>query len=155
MEEILRQDPDILETLQSLIDQGKTYQEISDILKITHSSVHRGLSAHSVRHFCASRGISKRTDAELDAIIADSVAQVYLYPSSYHPAMVHCTIIMACMGRGINNECTPNWLLWSKFFRVMHWLEPCTCSYILLLLYIILLWCINDSFYLHVQLSIN
>ena len=76
MEEILRQDPDIPETLQSLIDQGKTYQEISDILKATHSSVHRGLSARSVRRFCASRGISKRTDAELDAIIADSVAQV-------------------------------------------------------------------------------
>ena len=43
MEEILRQDPDILETLQSLIDQGKTYQEISDILRATHSSVHGGL----------------------------------------------------------------------------------------------------------------
>ena len=81
MEEILRQDPDILDTLQTLVDQGKTYQEISDILKTAHSSVHRGLSwsARSVRRFCSSQGISKRTDAELDAIIAGSVAQVYLY----------------------------------------------------------------------------
>jgi hypothetical protein len=79
MEEILRQDPDILDTFQTLIDQGKTYQEISDILKTAHSSVHRGLSARSVRRFCSSQGISKRTDAELDAIITDSVAQVYLY----------------------------------------------------------------------------
>ena len=78
MEEILRQDPDILETLQTLIDEGKTYQDISDILKTSHSSVHRGLSARSVRRFCSSRGISKRTDAELDAIISDSVAQVDL-----------------------------------------------------------------------------
>ena len=114
MEEILRQDPDILETLQSLIDQGKTYQEISDILKATHSSVHRGLLAR-VRRFCASRGISKRTDAELDAIIADSVAQVYrnysLYPSSYHPTMVHCTIIMQGGGASMIKSC-------------MHYIEP-------------------------------
>ena len=83
MEDVLRHDPDLIETLQTLIDEGKTYQEISDILKTAHSSVHRGLSARSVRRFCSSRGISKRTDAELDAVISDSVAQVICHhPSS-------------------------------------------------------------------------
>lgn len=76
MEKVLHQDPGIVETLQTLIDEGKTYQEISDILKTAHPSMDRGLSARSVRRFCSSKGISRRTDAELDAIISESVAQV-------------------------------------------------------------------------------
>ena len=48
MEEVVSQDPDAVERLQTLLDEGKSYREISDVLKATHTSIYRGLSACSV-----------------------------------------------------------------------------------------------------------
>lgn len=49
MEMIAEQDSDIRGKLQHYIDEGKTYEIISDILKDEYPSITRGLSARSVR----------------------------------------------------------------------------------------------------------
>ena len=84
MEEVERQDSDLSDRLQALIDAGKTYAEISDVLQAAHPSVQRGLSARSVRRFCSSRGISKRTNAEVDAIVSETVTQLYSQCGGIH-----------------------------------------------------------------------
>lgn len=76
METIAEQDSNIQERLQRYVDEGKTYEMISDILKDEYPSVIRGLSARSVRRFCASKGISKKKGAQLDAAVAQSVSEV-------------------------------------------------------------------------------
>ena len=76
MEMIAEQDSDIRGKLQHYIDEGKTYEIISDILKDEYPSITRGLSARSVRRFCASNGISKKKGAQLDAVVAQSVSEV-------------------------------------------------------------------------------
>ena len=60
MEAIEQVDADIAERLQILIDRGMSYEEISHFLCARHTSITRGLSARSVRRFCASRGIGKK-----------------------------------------------------------------------------------------------
>lgn len=79
MEAVEKVDADIVERLQSLIDRGMSYEEISHFLCTRHPSISRGLSARSIRRFCASRGIGKRKEAELDHIISQSVSEVSLY----------------------------------------------------------------------------
>ena len=75
MEMIAEQDSDIRGKLQH-IDEGKTYEIISDILKDEYPSITRSLSARSVRRFCASNRISKKKGAQLDAVVAQSVSEV-------------------------------------------------------------------------------
>ena len=74
IETIAEQDWNIQERLQCYIDEGKTYEMISDILKDEYSVI-RGLSARSVRRFCASKAISKK-GARLDAAVAQTVSEV-------------------------------------------------------------------------------
>lgn len=57
---------------------------VIDTLQAAHPSVQRGLSARSVRRFCSTRGISKRTNAELDAIVSETVSQVNLLHVWYY-----------------------------------------------------------------------
>ena len=75
MEALLEQDGDLPQKLQAFIDEGKTYEEISQLLQ-SNVSVIRGLSARSVRRFCTDRGITKRKGADLDEIVAQSVSEV-------------------------------------------------------------------------------
>ena len=77
MDKLARQNPDICETLQRYIDEGKSYQLISETLSCLYPSTRRGLSARSVRRFCAANGISKRKGNQLDGIVAQGVSEVY------------------------------------------------------------------------------
>ena len=78
MDALRELDEDLPEKLQALIDQGKTYEQISGILQTQSANVsaNRGLSARSVRRFCAANGIRKRKGADLDGIVAQSVSEV-------------------------------------------------------------------------------
>ena len=71
MEAVEQVDADIVERLESLIDRGMSYKEISHFLCTRHPSISRGLSARSIRRFCVS---SKRKEMELDHIISQSVS---------------------------------------------------------------------------------
>ena len=88
MEAVEQVDADIVERLQSLIDRGMSYEEISHFLCTRHPSISRGLSARSIRRFCASRGISKRKETELDHIISQSISEVSLYGGCGHTIRV-------------------------------------------------------------------
>ena len=46
------------------------------MLQSANVSANRGLSARSVRRFCAANGITKRKGADLDGIVAQSVSEV-------------------------------------------------------------------------------
>ena len=76
MEALLEQDEDLPQKLQAFIDEGKTYEEISQLLQSTNVSVIRGRSARRIRRFCADHGITKRKGADLDEIVAQSVSEV-------------------------------------------------------------------------------
>ena len=76
MDTLREVDEDLPEKLQALIDQGKTYEQISRMLQSANVSANRGLSARSVRRFCAANGITKRKGADLDGIVAQSVSEV-------------------------------------------------------------------------------
>ena len=76
MEEIARQDYQLCEELQRYVDEGKSYETISALLKQKYPSIGRGLSARSVRRFCVSNNISKKKGPELDMIVAQSVSEV-------------------------------------------------------------------------------
>ena len=73
MDALKDQDPDLFENLQKMVDEGKTYEQISDTLRMSHTSVTRGLSARSVRRFCALHG---KKGPDLDLIISQSVSEV-------------------------------------------------------------------------------
>ena len=88
MEAVEQVDADIVERLQSLIDRGMSYEEISHFLCTRHPSISRGLSARSIRRFCATRGISKRKETELDHIISQSISEVSLYGGCGHTIRV-------------------------------------------------------------------
>ena len=76
MEALRELDQDLLQKLQTLIDEGKTYEQISQTLQSSNVAVTRGLSARSVRRFCADNGIKKKKGADLDNIVAQSVSEV-------------------------------------------------------------------------------
>ena len=87
MEAVEQVDTDIVERLQSLIDRGMSYEEISHFLCTRHPSISRGLSARSIRPFCASRGIGKRKEMELDHI-SQSISEVSLCGGCGHTIRV-------------------------------------------------------------------
>ena len=68
--------PGISKEIQCWIDEGKTFQEISDTLQGRFPSVMRGLSARSLRRFCRNHSIQKRKGAELDSIVSDCINEV-------------------------------------------------------------------------------
>ena len=76
MDALLEEDEDLQQKLQIFIDEGKTYEEISQLLQSTNVSIIRGLSARSVRRFCANHGIMKRKGSDLDEVVAQSVSEV-------------------------------------------------------------------------------
>lgn len=76
MDKLARQNPDICETLQRYIDEGKSYEHISETLSCLYP---RGLSARSVRRFCAANGMSKRKGNQLDEIVAQGVSGIILH----------------------------------------------------------------------------
>ena len=76
MEALRELNQDLLQKLQTLIDEGKTYEWISQTLQSSNVAVTQGLSAKSVRRFCADNGIKKRKGADLDNIVAQSVTEV-------------------------------------------------------------------------------
>ena len=69
MESIQRLEPAIASKLQGWIDQGKTYREIVNLLKVVFPNVMRGLSVRSLRR--RNHSIQKRRGADLDSIVAE------------------------------------------------------------------------------------
>lgn len=61
-------EPAITTEMQGWLDNGKTYQEISNVLQGRFPGVTRGLSERSVRHFCWTNSIQKCRGIELDSI---------------------------------------------------------------------------------------
>ena len=81
MEALREIDRDLPRKLQTLIDEGKTYEQISQTLQSANVAVTRGLSARSIRRFCADNGIKKMKGADLDEVVAQSVSEVCCYRS--------------------------------------------------------------------------
>lgn len=61
--------------IRKLVYEGKSHEEISEILKTTYPSIVRGLSARSVRRFCLN-DIHRCKHGELDAIVDKCVSEV-------------------------------------------------------------------------------
>lgn len=76
MDALKDRDPDLFDNLQKMVDEGKTYEQISEALRMSYSSATRGLSARSVRRFCAFHGITKKKGPDLDLVISQSVSEV-------------------------------------------------------------------------------
>ena len=55
--------------IRKLVYEGKSHEEISEILKTTYPSIVRGLSVRSVRRFCLNNDIHRCKDSELDMIV--------------------------------------------------------------------------------------
>ena len=70
------QDQTLVQKLQEMVDEGKTYENISEILQSSYPLIARGLSGRSVRRFCASHGITKKKGADLDLVVAQSISEV-------------------------------------------------------------------------------
>lgn len=69
---------------QKVVVERQSYESVSDELRRTNPSM-RGLSSRSIRRFCAERGIratSRLNDAQLDKVVATSVAKVHWQRSS-------------------------------------------------------------------------
>ena len=62
--------------VKKLVYEGKSHEEISEILKATYLSIVRGLSVRSVRRFCSKNGIHCCEDSRLDEIIKECVSEV-------------------------------------------------------------------------------
>ena len=76
MDALSVQDHTLLQKLQDMVDEGKTYENISEILQSSYPLIARGLSGRSVRRFCASHGIKKKKGADLDLVVAQSISEV-------------------------------------------------------------------------------
>ena len=63
--------------IRKLVYEGKSHEEISEILKTTYPSIVRGLSVRSVRRFCLN-DIHRCKDSELDTIVDKCVSEVRL-----------------------------------------------------------------------------
>ena len=61
---------------KKLVYEGKSHEEISEILKATYPSIVRGLSVRSVRRFCSMNSIHCCKDSRLDEIIKECVSEV-------------------------------------------------------------------------------
>jgi len=65
-----------VEEVSFFIEQGKTYQQISDILKERYPGI-RGLSLRSLKRFCASNGLSTRASQEsIELNVSSAVEEV-------------------------------------------------------------------------------
>ena len=76
MESIWRLQPSVTSNIQQWIDQGKMYQEITDMLKVEFQDVTRGLSPRSWRHFCEDHRIRKHKGMELDRVVHKCILMV-------------------------------------------------------------------------------
>ena len=64
--------------IKKLVESGKTYTEISEILQQNNINV-RGLSARSVRRFCFENKIDKKNlfnKENLNMVVADEISEV-------------------------------------------------------------------------------
>ena len=59
-----------------LVKRGYSYERISEILRLKHPDLTRGLSGRSVRRFCKKHNIEKLHENEIDAIIENAVEEV-------------------------------------------------------------------------------
>ena len=62
--------------VKKLVYEGKSHEEISEILKATYPSIVRGLSVRSVRRFCSMNSIHRCKDSRLDEIVEECVSEV-------------------------------------------------------------------------------
>lgn len=62
--------------VMKLVQEGKSHEEISEILKATYPSIVRGLSVRSVRRFCSTNDIHRCKDSTLDEIVEECVSEV-------------------------------------------------------------------------------
>lgn len=97
MDGLKNQDPDLFENLQKMVDEGKTYEQISNALQMSYTSVTRGLSARSVRRFCALHGIAKKKGPDLDLVISQSVSEVSY---KYDMTIVQLPVTLLCQNVG-------------------------------------------------------
>lgn len=64
------------EFIESLFEEGKTYEEVSCFLKNTYPD-QRGLSVRSLKRYCAKHNISRRIpQSHVDNIVAEAVEEV-------------------------------------------------------------------------------
>lgn len=69
-------EPAIATEMQGWLDDGKTYQDISNVLQGRFPGVTRRLSERSVRRFCRTKCIQKRRGMELDSLVCHCVDTV-------------------------------------------------------------------------------
>ena len=62
--------------VKKLVYEGKSHEEISEILKATFPIIVRGLSVRSVRRFCSMNDIHRCKDSRLDEIVEECVSEV-------------------------------------------------------------------------------
>ena len=62
--------------VKKLVYEGKSHEEISEILKATYPSIIRGLSVRSVRRFCSMNDIHRCKDSRLHEIVEECVSEV-------------------------------------------------------------------------------
>lgn len=65
-----------VDEIQRLLDQGKSYQDISEILQNSNAGI-RGFSITSVKRFCRKHGLSSRLSKQsLDIFVNNAVDEV-------------------------------------------------------------------------------
>ena len=62
--------------VMKLVHEGKSPEEISEILKATYPSIVRGLSVRSVRRFSSTNDIHRCKDSTLDEIVEEWVSEI-------------------------------------------------------------------------------
>ena len=62
--------------VKKLLYEGKSHEQISEILKATYPSIVRGLSVRSVRRFCSMNNIHRCKNSRLYEIIEECVSEV-------------------------------------------------------------------------------
>ena len=61
---------------KKLVYEGKSHEEIGEILKATYPSIVRRLSVRSVRRFCSMNDIHRCKDSRLDETVEECVSEV-------------------------------------------------------------------------------
>ena len=67
--------------------QGRTYRQISDLLKQQYPNTANGLSSRSIRRFCFMNSIKKLSNNEIDAIVEEAIHEV---------CICTCTVYIIC-----------------------------------------------------------
>lgn len=79
----------IIDEVVEFFHEGKTYEEISVILKSRYPGV-RGFSVTTIKRFCKDNGLSPRmSQAHLNEIVADAVEEVAIHFLMLH-FIAHC-----------------------------------------------------------------